>query len=299
MSSRKQVGNPLREKLRENMTSPSKRAKLADELFAPAVDRFRKRRILTKGIDDLWGCDLLDMSKYVNENKVPRTNTGYKFLLVVIDTFSKYLFLEPLQSKHGSRASQGFEKILKNSGRCPNLLHVDQGKEFFNKNFRAVCKNHGIDFYNTFSVQKSAICERVIRTINQKLSKHFERSGRHVWINFLPTLLNEYNTLNKHRSIGMTPSQVNKNNEDIVRGRLFPTPIRVIDKKPSFTTGQRVRISRLKPKFGNKYEPKWSREVFIITKINSTDPVTYNIKDLNNNEISGKFYEKELQKTDF
>ena len=253
---------------------------------------------MTRRIDDLWGCDVLDMKKYVAENKVQRRrHGGYRYLLVVIDTFSKYLFLEPLEYKNGLSAATAFEKILKNSGRQANLLHVDQGKEFFNKHFRSVCNTYNIHMYHTYSLEKSAICERVIRTINQKLAKHFERSGRKNWINFLPTILKEYNTQDKHSSIAMTPSQVNKDNEHSVRLRLFPAE--TVTNKSLFTPGQRVRISRIKPRFDNKYSAKWSRDIFIITKINYTDPVTYNIRDLNNNDILGKFYEKELQKTDF
>ena len=275
----------------------SRKEKLIKELFAPAIGKFRKRKIILKGIDDLWGCDLLDLHKYANENKVTRKGkAGFRYLLVVIDTFSKYLFLEPLQNKKGVTAAKAFEKILKKSNRRPNLLHVDQGKEFFNKNFRALCNSNNIRMYNTFSLEKSAICERVIRTINQKLGKHFERTGRHHWISFLPTLLQEYNTLDKHRSIGMTPSEVNKANELLVRSRLFPVQTL---RKAFLKPGQRVRISRLRRKYENKYAPRWSKEIFIISKANVTDPVTYHIKDLDNNVILGTFYEKELKKTEF
>ena len=70
------------------------------------------------------------------------------------------------------------------------------------------------------------------------------------------------------------------------------------NKKDSrFKAGDRVRISKFKNIFAKGYTPNWSTEIFIINKINDTVPCTYNLKDLNGEEIIGSFYDKELQKT--
>ena len=61
--------------------------------------------------------------------------------------------------------------------------------------------------------------------------------------------------------------------------------------------GDRVRISRYKNIFAKVYTPNWSTEIFIVDKINDTVPYTYNLKDLNNEEIIGSFYDRELQKS--
>ena len=60
----------------------------------------------------------------------------------------------------------------------------------------------------------------------------------------------------------------------------------------------RVRISKFKNIFAKGYTPNWSKEIFIVDKIHDTVPYTYNIKDLNIEEIIGSFYDKELQKTE-
>jgi len=67
--------------------------------------------------------------------------------------------------------------------------------------------------------------------------------------------------------------------------------------KPKFKIGDRVRITKKKTMFEKSYTPKWTEEVFTVSKIQYTDPPTYKIKDYNNDEIQGTFYEQELQKT--
>ena len=71
----------------------------------------------------------------------------------------------------------------------------------------------------------------------------------------------------------------------------------VNDKDPKFKVGDHVRISKYKNIFAKGYTPKWSEEFFVIKKVKITVPWTYVIYDLNNNEITGTFYEKELQRT--
>ena len=68
-------------------------------------------------------------------------------------------------------------------------------------------------------------------------------------------------------------------------------------KDPKFKVGDHVRISKFKNIFANRYAPNWSEEVFVINKIKNTVPWTYVINDLNGKQITGSFYEKELQKT--
>ena len=59
--------------------------------------------------------------------------------------------------------------------------------------------------------------------------------------------------------------------------------------------GDHVRISKCKNIFAKGYMPNWSEEIFVIKKIKNTVPWTYIISDLNDEEIIGTFYEKELQ----
>ena len=69
----------------------------------------------------------------------------------------------------------------------------------------------------------------------------------------------------------------------------------IIKKRSRFKVGDRVRISKFKNVFAKVYTPNWSKEIFIVDKINDRVPYTYNLKDLNDEEIIGSFYDQELQ----
>lgn len=112
----------------------------AQELHKPVIKIFAKRKIVTLGIDDLWAADLVIMSKYSDEND------GYKYMLNVIDTFSKYAWAEPLKTKSGIEVAKAFVEIIKKAKtvnhKSPNLLHTDKGLEFRNKDFKRVLQEH-------------------------------------------------------------------------------------------------------------------------------------------------------------
>jgi len=117
----------------------------AKELHRAVINKFKKRRIVTWGIDHIWAADLLIMKKYAKENR------GLKYILVVIDSFSKYLWLIPVERKLASHVTPAFKKILTSSKRHPKFLHVDKGTEFKNKTFRNLLKEYNITMYHSES----------------------------------------------------------------------------------------------------------------------------------------------------
>lgn len=262
----------------------------ARELHRKVVRKFQKRRIITKCIDDIWAADLLIMNQYSKQNQ------GYNYIFNIIDTFSKYMFLIPLKTKGGKEVSEALQNVIKKSKRCPTKLHVDRGREFVNQKVQKVLDAYNIHMYHTFNDEKSAIAERANRTVNEKLKVRFEVAKNFNWIDILDDIVKEYNEQDVHRSIGTTPSSVTKENEDEIRHKLFP-----LDKfnlnKPTFQIGQAVRIPCWKKVFGNKYHRNWTREIFYVSKICHTDPITYILKDGEDEIIIGHFYAQELQKT--
>lgn len=267
----------------------------AIELHRPAITKFKRRRIITLGIDDLWACDLVIMSKYEKQND------GFKYMLNVIDTFSKFAWIRPLKSKSGSDVAHAFQDILEEAKTvnhsAPNLLHCDKGTEFRNAIFKKVLQSNGIKMYHTENEEKSAIIERFNRTLNHKMKIQFEMNKNFRWIHIVPHLLREYNYENVHTTIRMTPSQVNTGNEKQLLNDVYY--YEVGNDKPTFNIGDRVRITRKKEEFQNKYQSTWRREIFIIDKILNTNPVTYKLKDLSGDLIIGSFYRQELQKSVF
>ena len=143
--------------------------------------------------------------------------------------------------------------------------------------------------YSTYNEGKSVVAERFIRTLKNKLYKHMTATGKNVYYDVLNDVVNEYNNT-KQSTIKMKPIDVKDNNK-----RVYVDEHN--EKDSRFKVGDRVRISKFKNTFAKGYIPNWSREIFILDKINDTIPYTYNIKDLNDEEIIGSFYETELQKS--
>ena len=112
---------------------------------------------------------------------------------------------------------------------------------------------------------------------------------KNVYIDKLNEIVGEYNNT-YHRTIKMKPA-------DVKDDTYFDFDKEVNNKDPKFKVGDHVRISKYKNVFPKGYTPNWSEEVFVVSKIKNTVPWTYVINDLNGEEITGTFYEKELQKT--
>lgn len=265
------------------------------EVHRPVIKRFAKRRIITLGIDDLWAADLMIMTKYKSEND------GYSYILNVIDTFSKYVWSEPLATKSGPDVAKSFKTILKRAvsvgHASPNHLHVDKGKEFINKDFKEVLKTNKIHMYHTENEEKSAIIERFNRTLNNRLKVQFEIRQMFKWVDILQTLIHDYNN-HTHRTIKMKPINVTKKEEPFLLS-VYAKYNQGTFSKPKLHVGDRVRITKKKDTFQNKYGRNWTREIFTIVKVANTTPVTYKIEDHNGEEIIGSFYERELQRTKF
>ena len=136
---------------------------------------------------------------------------------------------------------------------------------------------------------KFAVAERFIRILKNKIFKHMTAISKNFYFDVLDNIVNKYN--NKvHRTIKMKPIDVKDNTYVDSKKELN-------DKDPKFKVGDHVRISKYKNNFAKRQKPNWSEEVFVVSKIKNTVPWKYVINDLNGGEITGTFYEKELQKT--
>ena len=217
-----------------------------------------------------------------------RKNKGIKYLLCAIDLFSKYAFVIPLKDKKGNSIVNAFNKIVKQSNRKPNKIWVEQGGEFYNNVFKNRLPDNYIIMYSTCNEGKSVVAERFIRTLKNKLYKHMTSADKNVYYDVLVDVVDKYNNA-KHSTITMKPIDV-KNNKRVYIDEHN-------EKDSRFKLGDRVRISKFKNIFAKGYTPNWSKEIFIVNEINDTVPYTYNIKDLNDEEIIGSFYDRELQKT--
>ncbi|PFX11806.1 putative uncharacterized transposon-derived protein F54H12.3 [Stylophora pistillata] len=269
--------------------------KASDELHKPIRRNFTKRRVIVNGIDEIWCSDLVEMQKFAKWNK------GYRYLLMVLDIFSKYGWIVPLKNKKGESVAAGFKQIFA-EGRVPKKMWTDKGKEYYNQSVKDLFKAKGVELYSTENEEKSSVCERWNRTIKTKMWKQFTIQNNTVYVDILPKILEKYNNT-KHRSIGMTPVEASKKkNENAVYLKLYGEHLKGVDvqrgwEKPKFAVGDNVRISKFKRKLFDKgYTPNWSEEIFVVDEVQYTQPITYKLKDLLGEEIKGTFYEQEMLK---
>uniref|UniRef100_A0A3B1JVY7 Integrase catalytic domain-containing protein n=1 Tax=Astyanax mexicanus TaxID=7994 RepID=A0A3B1JVY7_ASTMX len=258
-------------------------------LHKPVLGKFKTNRVFVKNMDEQWQADLVDMSNLSKDNK------DMKFMLTCIDILSKYAWVRVLRNKTGVEVTDAFNSILK-EGRVPKKLQTDQGKEFFNKNFQGLMKKHNIVHFATGTGQKASVCERFNRTLRNKMWKYFTAVNTRKYIDVVQELVHSYNH-NYHSSIKMKPVEVDETNSFKVFKTLYGLfPSRVKKLRFKFKIGDVVRISRLKAHFEKGYEQNYTDEYFTISERIPRDPPVYKLHDADGEEITGTFYEPELQK---
>ena len=261
-------------------------------LHRPVVRKFKTRPVVVYNMDEQWQADLVDLSK------LSRYNKGYKYLLVVIDVLSKFLWVEPLHDKSGKELKRAFHAIFERGGRTPKKLQTDKGTEFLNSIVQNFLREKNIIFFTTNSERKSSIVERVNRTLKDLMFKYFEKHNTRVYHDVLQQLVSRYNNA-YHRSIKMKPNEVTKENEPRVwitlyEGKLLPK--KQPAKENAFKKGDTVRISIERGPFRKGYLERWSEEIFIIQSKIDGNPIVYKLVDQAGEDIKGTFYARELQK---
>lgn len=259
-------------------------------LLRPVKYKIKRQRIITQGIDDLWDADLADVSNLAQHNN------NIHFLLIVIDVFSKHLWVEPLPNKHHNTVIKAFARILKD--RKPKLLRTDKGSEFINRWSKQFFKKHGIHAYTTKNETKANYAERVIRTLKSLMYRYFLHNQTYKYIDVLSQLVSNYNR-RPHSSLnGLSPVKINKSNEAKVWKHMYVDTLKLTKKKRfKYKVKDQVRISHLKYIFQRDYQQKWTDEIFIITHRCQKQGINlYKVKDFLEEPIDGHFYEDELQK---
>ena len=240
------------------------------------------RRTLVFKPRDLWQIDLLDMQKYSKEND------GYRYICVIIDCFSRYVWVKPLKNKTGKATVKALALLLMNER--PKFIQADQGTEFFNRDVKRMLEAFGPKLYHTYTDKKAAIVERVQRTLRGRLGRLFTKRGNFKWIDKIDDIVTAYNNTH-HSSIKMKPADVDE--EHIAN--IFFNSLPNLKKTIKFSNGDRVRILIKKNQFAKEFEKSWSEEIFKIKIIQNTNPITYLIEDLDGEDIIGGFYTEELQ----
>lgn len=263
------------------------RAQNAYTLHKQVRRRFQRNKVLVTTIDEQFQADLVDLSN------ISEFNDGYKFLLVVIDVFSRFCWIRPLKNKSSASIIKAFTSIFESGRKC-YVLQTDKGSEFLNRQFKRFLKENDVRHFSTESDVKASMVERLNRTIKTKMWRYFTHRNTYRYIDVLQKFVHSYNH-SYHRSIRRTPASVNENSVKSVWQTLHRGSTSN-NKSNKFKVGDKVRVSKAKFKFEKGYLPNWSEELFTVVKVLKRKPYVYKIEDLNNQLIDGIFYENELQK---
>ena len=175
---------------------------LADELHKPIRRKFKKRQIFASKVDGIWAADLVDMQSFSSKNK------RYKYILMIIDVYSRFGWAIPLKTKTGLEVSKAFHDLWETQA-PPEKLWTDKGKEFYNRPMRELLKKKNVELYSTQNEEKASIVERWNRTIKRNMWKYFTANNTTNYIDVLPAIVHKYNTT-YHRTIKCTPTFARK-----------------------------------------------------------------------------------------
>jgi hypothetical protein len=291
------------------------------QIHKPAPEKINKPTI-TEQPGEQWHADLIDMQSYAG------LNNGVKYLLTVIDAFSKFAYVETLKSKTEKEVADAFEDIFKSG--TPRKLVTDNGGEFNNGTFAALMKRHQITHINTspYNPKANGMIERFNKTLKSKIQKFMDHYDSKHYIDALPDLVSNYNTT-KHRTTRKTPKEVHElGNADpreeidedkapaveVVAQNIKRNAEKVLEaggeELPHLRQGQYVRImvvdqsteEKKKAQFRKSYKHKWSKELYRIAYVNVGEkegtPDVYRLMDSEGEIINKDFFRSQLQEVD-
>ena len=231
-----------------------------DEIYSkPPKKNYPTNKIIYNHIDEIWSTDLADLVDYKISNI-----KGFRYIFIIIDNLSKYLWAIPLKNKYGQTIKNEFSNILSTSKRSAVKLESDRGSEWYNSVFQNFLKNKNIQHYSRFTDKGPSIAERVIRTLRNLLKKPVFEKGNANWLSELPSI-NRQNNNTIHSSTTMTPIQASKkSNEKEVYSNLLDRKVKQL---PKFKVGQFVRTADIKKVLSKGDSTNYSYKLYPITKV--------------------------------
>ena len=229
-------------------------------LHKPRRFHYPTEPVMVLSINQQCVFDLMEVGQLAKWNKKTR------YLLSVNDVLSKFAWVVPLRNKSQKEVTKAFATALKQSGQIPLTIQSDDGQEFKNATFRALLKKHQIHLFSTKGDTKAAVVERFNRTFKQRLYRYLTAANSLHYLDVLSALVKGCNSTT-HRSIKMSPKDVNAKNERQVWLNLYRKRMKAKRQKPIFQVGDRVRLSKKQKVFDESYLPQWTEEVLLVSQV--------------------------------
>jgi len=264
-------------------------------LQKPVRRSFKRARVEVSGPHEQYDADLADVSN------LSKQNSGVRFLLVVIDVFSRFLWVEPVRVKTEKQVLKAFQNVVA-QGKIPKRLRTDKGSEFNNQWMKKWCKENNVHYFTTQNETKANYAERVIKTLKTMMYRYFTK-----YIDKLKDFVKNYNATPHSSLNSIAPQNVNESNKVNLFAYMYlrekktkkSFPVKKRKTRFKFKIGSLVRISHLKQPFTRAYQQQWSSEIFKVYKrYLRQDIPQYQLIDFQNEPIKGNFYQSELQRVD-
>ena len=253
-------------------------------LYRPARRHYKRNQIITYFCGEVVQIDIMDMQRYREEND------GYLYSLLAYDTYSKFLTSFPIKNRKPDSILAGLEDLVQTLPFAILNIYWDKEGSFLSRMVQKWLKEQQIGNYTTNSKVKAPGVERVIRTIRLAVQRHFEHTGAHRWIDYLPSFVSSYNN-RKHSTTKQRP--VDLVNDPMVTVPHAHAPQRDLSLPP---IGSFVRLNRLRGIFEKEASGNWTKEVFRVArhKVSSPIPMVY-VEDLTGEPVLGALYPEEYQ----
>lgn len=226
------------------------------------IRNFPRRPIIVPGPFHSISADLIDYQRFA------RKNHGYKYILCIIDMFSRMNYVRPLHTKRASEVAAEIDDIITSMQFIPRFFTSDKGLEFDirNNDIKSILedKYHMIVYY-TSGPKKNSMVERFNRTLKERIERYFTENKTNKWIDILQDFSTNINN-SVNRSIGMPPAKVNLENSDSIWKKLYPNKGKQI-KCDRIMVGDRARTVLPAKVFDKGYRQAWSNEIFTVHAI--------------------------------
>jgi len=260
--------------------------------------RFKRRMYLVAYPGHTICGDVAYLQQYTS------SNDGVSFLLVLIDLFSRYLTIFPLKSLKAKEVVNHLDTFFKETIHKYEKIFTDEGQEFKSKEVKRIYKLHNVHWYTTHSREiKASMAERVIQTIKMRISKYITETNQERYIDKLQTIVETYNHTEHGGILNKKPVDIHLIHDKHTAMRLSQKLYKLHNNRKGsvgrvLSRGDNVRLSSTSSsqnKFHKQFYIQNTREIFVIDSVNEDHiPITYNIKDLEGEDIEGIFYREEL-----
>jgi transposase InsO family protein len=242
--------------------------------------------------------DLVDMSVLARENR------SVKFLLVLIDIFTKRLWVHALPNKRGGTVAAKLRAWLRLLRTKPKKLKTDRGLEFTNALVQHLLRQAGVEWEAATGTMKACFCERVNKSLQILIYKYLTENETLSYIDVLPQLVATYNKRGHRTLEGMSPLMADKvANEGRVQAILHQQYADRAGRRRTakFRVGDMVRVKTQPKKVSSSaraYAEQFKGEYFRVVRINRTLPIPmYYLRSYDTGEIiKDGFYAEELQR---